>query len=279
MNAAPAHDDYVRARKELDRLESALLILKDPKARFSVGAPAGMALIEGGAITVESTYGFEADRRKARTKDFYIDLHEVTHGDYWGKFWIHLDDKILKQTFMPMVKDKDREFPAWIQDLETGEYAPLPEMMDLPVTGIDAAAALAFARSQGKRLPTEAEWLAAATATPGKCSEFPWGEDYREGLANDAKAGNGKAVPVAGFLEGRSFHGIHDCAGNVKEWTFTTVEGKDVEDEIPDGCTLAIRGGSFESSATGVSLKWRWNYPARNTRENDLGFRCARDLK
>ncbi len=273
-------EKYIAAFDTLKEAEQALLILKDAKMRFTIGAPLGMAKIPAGKIVIESTYGFSTKKRKAKIKDFYIDLYEVTHGDYWSKFWINLKDKELKTAYLPIFKDlRGRELPQWVQDPETGEYLPLKDRMNWPVTGIDVAAARAYAASQGKRLPTEAEWVAAATATPGKTSEYPWGAKWVSGSANDAKAKKNSPTAVGSFPLGRSFYGLHDVSGNVKEWLDTVVSGRNGPKSLKGSETFVVRGGSYDSSPSGASLRWRWQLPGLNTRQKDVGFRCAMDIK
>ncbi|MFT7616982.1 MAG: sulfatase activating formylglycine-generating enzyme [Planctomycetota bacterium] len=272
-------ESYVAAFDNLSKSEAALMVLKDPKMKFTVGAPEGMAKIPGGKISIESTYGFSEKKRKANYKSFYIDVKEVTHGDYWSKFWVHLKDKEVKASLIPIFADsRGRDQKQWVQDPETGEYAPHKERMNWPVTGVDAKAAQAYAASQGKRLPTEAEWLAAATGTPGKTSEYPWGQEWVPECSNDAKTKSKTPKDVGSFPRGRSFYGLFDVSGNAKEWLNTLVNGKNAG-ELKPGLILVVRGGSFESSASGISLKWRWQMPALGTRKFDVGFRCAQEIE
>lgn len=279
LNQMPNRDAYVSAFDTLTNAETALTVLKDPKLKYTVGAPDGMAKIPAGRITIESTYGFSAKKRKAKLKSFYIDVKEVTHGEYWSNYWVHLKDKSVKTASIPIFTDsRGREQKQWIQDPETGEYAPIKDRMNWPVTGLDAQVARAYAESQGKRLPNEAEWVAAATATPGKTSEYPWGAKWVPDSTNDAKLKRKSPNDVGSYPRGRSFYGLYDVSGNVKEWLNTTVNGKDAKD-LDSSVILVVRGGSFESSASGVSLKWRWQLPAVGTRNIDVGFRCAKDVE
>ncbi len=280
LSSAPKRSDYIAAFDSLKSSEETLLVLKDPKMKYTVGAPPKMAKIPGGKIIIESSYGFSTKKRRAKVKAFYIDLFEVTHGEYWSKFWVLLKDKTLKAAYMPKFTDsKGRELPQWVQDPDTGEYAPLDAHMTLPVTGVDLLAARAYAKSQGKRLPTEAEWMAAATAKPGKTTEFPWGDKWFPESCNDGKAKNRKPVTVGTYPKGRSFYGLYDMSGNVKEWINSTIEGKDCKDNLKEGTTVIVRGGSFNSSQPGVSLKWRWQLPASGTHQKDVGFRCAQSVE
>lgn len=138
---------------------------------------------------------------------------------------------------------------------------------DHPVVGVTLADAIAFARWEGKRLPTAVEWEAAARRPDGR--DFPWGE-WRQGCANGPSLERGGTTPVRAFPEGASVDGCLDLIGNVWEWT-------DPDNHDAAEFTWAF-GGSFrhEGRAQGriarveVSVASAFLY---------LGFRCARDIE
>ena len=132
-----------------------------------------------------------------------------------------------------------------------------------PVVHVSAADAEAYCSAQGERLPTEAEWELAARSLDRRI--FPWGEAWQDNRANWSPAGDGGPKPVGSFTPGDTPKGQHDLAGNVWEWTATSV---------PDGRLL--KGGSWkEGNPANLRAAARLSLPADYT-SADVGFRCVR---
>ena len=256
-------------------LEERLLVLKDPKMAFSLNAPKGMARIPGSAVIIEGLYGYTIKKRVARVAEFFIDRCEVSHGDYWKNFHINLTDAKKSQQHLPQDKNGN---PLWEQNPETGNYQPTEEQMKLPVAGVDLRSALAYATKMNKRLPTEAEWILAASGSERGQARYPTGDKALVESINHKASGNGGPLPVDAMPEGRSQYGLHHVAGNVMEWTWTIVEkGRDIKGEIPSAKLIVVRGGGFDSTLRLCSNRARWAALAVGTHDKTLGFRCARD--
>jgi iron(II)-dependent oxidoreductase len=117
--------------------------------------------------------------------------------------------------------------------LETGgldcgidEPSPVSSNSDHPVHGVSWYAARAFTvwlslrENATYRLPTEAEWERAARGLDGRVN--PWGNTEGEpgvhgNWGHDPRDQNPLA-PVGTFIAGASPLGVHDMAGNVREW-------------------------------------------------------------
>jgi len=92
-----------------------------------------------------------------------------------------------------------------------------------PVVRVDWWDVYAFSRWAGKRLPRRQEWEKAAAGRSGR--RWPWGNEWRYGLANGGGEMNGErdgytySAPVTAFGNGASEYGALNMAGNVAEWT------------------------------------------------------------
>ncbi len=203
--------------------------------------PTGAVLVPGGRYVV----GGEDGRGVARAAldSFYIDSTEVTVSAY---------ERFVQAGGAP-----------------TPWRARPPESW--PVTGVLWAEAQAFCRWRDStaRLPTEAEWEAAARGPEAR--RYPWGNDWLLGRANAARATDTLA-PVGAFPLGRSWVGAVDLVGNAWEWTATSGAG-------PQGETRhVIKGGAFNTPPPNAAASYRAALPDQRSAVFNTGFRCVRSL-
>jgi len=146
------------------------------------------------------------------------------------------------------------------------------------VTGVAYYDAQAYAAWAGLRLPTEAQWVRAATSKAlasgdgdepkaADAQPLPAEEDYR--VLAPAASRKSDATPL----------GITDMNGNVAEWTRTTYAqpGAEEPSEPPYfGSLLVVRGGSMLNMPA-YPLTTR-SYMRFEERRPDVGFRCVLEL-
>ncbi|MFZ5764258.1 MAG: SUMF1/EgtB/PvdO family nonheme iron enzyme [Thermodesulfobacteriota bacterium] len=168
---------------------------------------------------------------------------------------------ITRGAFSQRVRGANWRHPA-------GPESSVKHKANHPVVQISRRDALAFAAWAGKRLPSEDEWEAAARGPQGL--PFPWGNEWRDGLANTESSLLGDTTPVSRYgRAAMSPFGLCDLLGNVFEWTATS---------LPPGSRghgqliHVLKGGCWISrepvTAAGRRLE-------NDTWSNIIGFRCA----
>ena len=139
---------------------------------------------------------------------------------------------------------------------------------DHPATRMTWMEADAYAKSLGKRLPTEKEWEKAARSADGR--RFPWGNAFSPGLCNCYESNIGNTTPVNAYPEGKSPYGIMDMSGNVWEWTRTFLDERHT--------ARVLKGGAFNGESRFAYCHARFAYPEKGLLPT-AGFRCVKGKK
>ena len=159
-----------------------------------------------------------------------------------------------------------------------------------PVIHISFWEAEAFARYEGGRLPTEAEWEKAATSDPdtSRTRTYPWGEEPpTSDHCNIGQSGWGPA-PVGSYPRGASAYGVEQLLGDVYEWTaspFVPYPGYSTfpypeysEVFFGDDEYRVLRGASWATAPSVARSTFRnWDY--RQRRQILAGVRLAWDVQ
>ena len=171
--------------------------------------------------------------------------------------------------------------------LRFGRRLDVDDLADEPVQHVCFHEAEAFCAWSGTRLPTEAEWEAAATWDPvtGTARRAPWGDrPATPTRANLGQRHDGPA-PVGTHPGGVSATGVAELLGDVWEWTSTTFAAYPGFESFPYAEYSEVffgpeyrvlRGGSWAADPVAVRSTFRnWDYPIR--RQIFSGLRVAKD--
>jgi formylglycine-generating enzyme len=272
-----------------------------PGGNFTMGTPRSEPDLDPG----------EVPQHRARVSPFFLDTFEATVGrvrafvDAYsgppspgagahprapGSGWDAAWDGRLPATRAELSAALrcEPEFATWT-DAPRGRE-------DLPANCLDWYVAFAFCAWDGGRLPSEAEWEAAATGVEQK-RRFPWGaDDLVKSRATGASCYPGckpaDQLSVGKHPEGKGRFGQLDLAGGVEEWTRDVYEpfwyraaprGHGACDDCvnlgrPASAPVeaTVRGGALGvGRASAVRTSGRW---PRGTvdRLPYVGVRCAR---
>jgi formylglycine-generating enzyme required for sulfatase activity len=190
---------------------------------------------------------------------------------YHGRLFREKDKSTGRIRFRSTATLRSLSVPGACWYRPTGPGSTLHQKRNHPVVHVALEDALAFAAWTGKRLPTEAEWEAAARTQRGFV--FPWGNDWKGGTCNMEDEAIGDTTPVDAFKEGENELGIADTLGNVLEWTSDICS--EMAERLPAGRHHILKGGSW-TSQRGVRLTNRFKMNPELT-SNIVGFRCAVD--
>ncbi len=230
--------------------------LRDP-----ADLPAEMEEVPGGGfplympgldhLETEPTAAFLMDRHPVTNRDFrrFVDDGGYARHDHWSESFLdgnrELDFEEARARFVDAVGQPG---PAgW----ELGEYPPGED--DHPVTGISWYEAAAYAAWAGKTLPTIFHWNRVA---------FTFSSALIAPLANLSGRGT---VPVGQTRSVNRF-GVHDLAGNVREWIWNPIDRPGER---------FILGGGWNDP--GYAFVDAYAQPSFD-RSSSNGFRCMREL-
>ena len=276
----------------------------DVSAAAELAATDGMVLLPEGAFRMGSEDAFaypddgEGPVREVETGGYWIDTCAVSNAEF-ERFaeetgyvteaerfgWSFVFGGLLPDDFPPT---EGVAAAPWWRKVEgadwrhpEGPHSALDGRGDHPVVHVSWNDATGYARSAGKRLPTEAEWERAARGGVVE-SAFPWGDELEPDgehrmnvwqgdfpARNSLDDGHFGTAPVGAFPP--NGFGLFNTTGNVWEWTADWFP--------PSGTNRVQKGGSYLCHH---SYCRRYRVAARqgstpDSSTGNVGFRCARD--
>lgn len=226
----------------------------------------------------------EGPGRILQVQRFFLDRYPVTNAQYeafvaaGGYEQPALWDPSILPAVLDFVDQTGRPGPRYWRN---GTFPPGRE--DHPVVGVNWYEASAYARWVGKRLPTDAEWVKAASwpvrlsATTRLQRRYPWGDTMDRTKANVWGSGPGDTVPVQQFAAGVSVGGVYQLVGNVWEWMW----GNYLPPDGPEDTWAAevglkgLRGGAFDTYFDNQATCQFQSGDAAVARKPNIGFRLA----
>ena len=285
---------------------AAVLTVAVPTAVSAASPEDKMIPIAGGEYVIGADDGPASSRPQhvVTLTPLVIDAHEVTNAAF-AAFLNTLDINAKRNVPAGELRPEDVEGPdadrvwggtagtdrAFIEmddtdariGIQDGRFVAEPGYSDHPVSESTWRGAVAFCAWRGARLPSEAEWEAAARGPDGRT--YPWGAALPTPERAGFDRGRGETDPVGSHTAGSTPEGIHDLSGNVAEWTsslfkpypYDHADGR--EDPLAPG-ERTTRGGDhvFDVALEQLTAIFRDGFsrdPRRGHRH--IGFRCAKD--
>jgi formylglycine-generating enzyme required for sulfatase activity len=257
--------------------------------------------LPGGSYSMGSDH-HAADARPAHTvalEPFSIDRFEVTNAEYTA-FLASLDVRPIRDAAAGQLRRKDvqgadadllftrsrsRRHVIELDDADVrivavaGRFVPQPGYERHAVREVPWEGARRYCEWRSARLPTEAEWEAAARGREGRLA--PWGNSP---ATPETVAMDGQHRPVGSHPKGATPEGIHDLIGGLAEWTaslyrpypYSATDGR--EDVSLPG-ERVTRGGDYnwDNSPDRLNAIFRTGSSRNPTAgHHHIGFRCAR---
>jgi gamma-glutamyl hercynylcysteine S-oxide synthase len=293
------HDETMLATHQLRRGHPILAAPPTPPAPADVVRLPAEVLVPGGRFTMgTSTEPWALDNeRPAHVIDvppFYLDSAPVTNAAYAGFIADggYDDERLWSPAGWEHRQKAGLTAPLFWQRAGAGQWLrrrfgitePVPPAE--PVMHVCWYEADAYARSAGRRLPTEAEWEKAARYDPitGRSRRYPWGDaDPTPDLANLGQR-HLQPASAGSYQCGAAPSGARQLVGDVWEWTasdflpypgFVAYPYKEYSEVFFGPEYKVLRGGAFSADPVVCRGTFRnWDYPIR--RQIFAGFRTAR---
>ena len=247
-----------------------------------------------GTTDRSESYDNERPTHEIELAPFWIDVAPVTNRDYLAFMTDggYARRELWSDAGWTWLQESKVESPRyWSQDGTGWRIRTMDRTLDAesanPVCHVCWYEADAYARWAGKRLPTEAEWEAAASIDPvtGTKRRYPWGDDAPGPLHANVDQLTFGTAPVGAYPDNVSPVGCYGMIGDVWEWTasdflgwpgFTAFPYREYSEVFFGSDYKVLRGGSWATRPGAIRNTFRnWDYPIR--RQIFSGFRCARD--
>lgn len=251
---------------------SLVMVSGHSMAASTTSTPTGMAQITGG--TYRPLY-LSKDSPLVTVKSFKLDKLPVTNAQYQA--FVNSNPKWQRQNIAKLFVEADY-LKHW-QRAGNG-YQPLTTDLNKPVVNVSWYTANAYCKSQGKRLPTVAEWEFVAQASPTRkngSSEPGYNQKILDWYAKSA------TTPLVNVGQDKpNFWGVYNMHGLIWEWTqdfnSNLVSGESRADSNLNQNLFCGSGAAGAVDPSDYAAFMRYGF--RSSLESkftlrSLGFRCA----
>ena len=242
--------------------------------------PEGMVFVPGGAYVIGADPRVDPEAlanewppHEVALAPFFLDRVPVTNAEYLAA----VEAGAVEAP--PEMKEKGLRKVSW----RGGR--PQPGLEDHPVVAVTRDEASDYCAAQGKRLPTEAEWEAAAAGFERR--RYAWGDAFDPALCNSIESGRMMTHPVGSVPGNAGPVGVLDMGCNVSEHVadnyhaYPRVRHIDNRDDwalrLQDPSPAVARGAPFDGVSSWARTSSRV-FSAADHRKL-TGFRCARDAR
>jgi gamma-glutamyl hercynylcysteine S-oxide synthase len=295
------HNETILQTLQLKRGDPYVPAVRRPVPSPKDARPGAMTRFPGGAVEIgtedrSEAYDNERGLHTVVLEPYWIDVYPVTNGEFAEfiaaggysarELWSDAGWTWLQESGASAPKYWDWNNGVWMSR-SMDRVVPVDPLH--PVCHVCYYEAEAFARYAGKRLPTEAEWEAAAAWDPvtGTKRNYPWGnQPATQDRANIDQLSFGTA-PIGSYVSNVSPVGCYGMIGDVWEWTasdfgaypgFQSFPYPEYSEAFFGNEYKVLRGGSWATRPGAIRNTFRnWDYPIR--RQIFSGFRCARDAR
>jgi formylglycine-generating enzyme required for sulfatase activity len=221
------------------------------------------------------SYGDEGPAHPVALSGFWIDHAEITNG--------HYRHCVEAGACKPPMQNGSYTRESYYDNRAYDAY---------PVIYVTWFQAAEYCKWAGGQLPTEAQWEYAARGPDNRI--FPWGSTFNGSRVNycdtncplpfaDHAVDDGFAdtAPVGRYPAGKSWCGVLDMAGNVREWVadwygFYPRPDKQINPQGPASGTLrGLRGGAWINVPDDIRSVNRGSSDP-NAAYHKVGFRCVK---